>query len=336
MFEDKIWYKNLPLNTLDVCEENLVEFFCNMYERQEIWYKRNILKLPAPWTDNPILRDYKFTNVYRELDNSSQYLIQNVYLQEKDIKQVIFSIFVHRIFNKAETFGYLKKAADPYYTASGYPKYKNFDVDILLSNLQCLEGTGVKTLNQEAYKINTYIWGGVPRWKAYTQNIIQKLWLDLDELTELITTGTAEQVIKRLRKYDGIGAFLSHEYYQDFCDLNTYFAPGTVKFDKNSFTSVGPGCSVGIRLIFPSLSEKDQIDGITWLRDLSLEYLEREGLIRDSNFKYLHWDAKNRKYFVNDEWNISLHCIEMFACEYTKIWKMKIGQGKQRGKFIQH
>jgi len=33
-------------------------------ERQSVFYRRNILKQYEPWTKDPILQEYKFTNAY--------------------------------------------------------------------------------------------------------------------------------------------------------------------------------------------------------------------------------------------------------------------------------
>ena len=57
---------------------NIKIFFEFIYDRQLIWYKKEVLLLPPPWTDDPVLGKYKFCNVYRELDRGSKYLIKTV------------------------------------------------------------------------------------------------------------------------------------------------------------------------------------------------------------------------------------------------------------------
>ncbi|MEO8686056.1 MAG: nucleotide kinase domain-containing protein [Devosia sp.] len=46
-------------------------------ERQRIFFKR-LNGGVYPWSEDPILNEYKFTNVYRAADRVSQYLIKNV------------------------------------------------------------------------------------------------------------------------------------------------------------------------------------------------------------------------------------------------------------------
>ena len=47
--------------------------------------------LPAPWTDDRILRDYYFTNVYRELDKTTVWFRENVRDPLRDDPRVIFA-----------------------------------------------------------------------------------------------------------------------------------------------------------------------------------------------------------------------------------------------------
>lgn len=46
-------------------------------ERQNIFYNK-LNGMEEPWTDDPILQEYKFCNAYRASDRVSQYLLKNV------------------------------------------------------------------------------------------------------------------------------------------------------------------------------------------------------------------------------------------------------------------
>lgn len=314
----KDWHQFLPPATMDVHEQHLNEFFVTMHKRQQIWWMRFTNAPREAWTDDPILRDYKFCNVYRELDRSSQYLIQNVYLDRScSFEQIVFSILAHRIYNKPETFIHL-----------GYPQIKNYNETNWLKRLQVLEQAGIKALNQEAYKINTYMWSGEPRWQAYTRHILSRFASNIKSIVKLVRTGTATQLTQELRKY--CGAFLTHEFYQDFCDLNTYFKEGTVRFDKNRWTNAGPGAKGGLRLIFPSLPEERAEEGLCWLHELSVEMLPK---VSQNSFKYLNWNRLKQCYEVSTIGETDLHMQEMWACEFFKYWRMKLKVGKQRQQY---
>src|SRR5271169_6765859 len=94
-------------------QKNLNLFFQFMYERHLIWYKRNILKEPPPWTKNKILRDNKFTNIYRELDAGTLWYVQHVYTKatecwKEDLgrseRNLIWYTVIYRLINRVETF----------------------------------------------------------------------------------------------------------------------------------------------------------------------------------------------------------------------------------------
>ena len=52
------------------------------FERQNIFFKKAAGEQP-PYTDDPILRTYKFCNVYRASDRVSQFLIRRVIYTQK-------------------------------------------------------------------------------------------------------------------------------------------------------------------------------------------------------------------------------------------------------------
>ena len=64
-------------------------------------------------TEDSILREYKFTNVYRACDRVSQYLISHVIYNDVDRftpRDLLLRILVFKIFNKIETWEYLEQS----------------------------------------------------------------------------------------------------------------------------------------------------------------------------------------------------------------------------------
>ena len=78
-------------------------------KRQNIFFNRMENKI-FPWTDDEILKKFKFTNAYRASDRVSQYLIRNVIYREEDYtpEDVCFRILLFKLFNKVETWEYLE------------------------------------------------------------------------------------------------------------------------------------------------------------------------------------------------------------------------------------
>lgn len=79
-------------------------------ERQKVFFNKYEGKT-VPWTDDPIIKTYKFTNAYRASDRVSQYLIKNViYNGEKYLPEdTFFRIILFKMFNKIDTWDILRK-----------------------------------------------------------------------------------------------------------------------------------------------------------------------------------------------------------------------------------
>lgn len=330
------WVNKLPSVKETVNVENFSLFFDYIFERQEIWFKRFILGLERPWTDNPYLRDYKFTNVYRELDRASQFLIKNILSNEKlSLENLLFKLFVYRFFNQPDTF----ESGKIY-----LPDYDNYKPTKLWKEVVNYRKAGENPFHT-AYmqnmaffplSIKDKIWPTLKKNDmmlkdyAYCMYVFPQIHKIIPDLAKVITKkkfNNPEQLIKELEKLPATAGFQSHEFYLDFCYLNKY-SKYEFQFNENDYTNVGPGCSLGIRLIFPSLSPDEQKQAIYWLRDLSKKELKKRG-----DFKFTNWDKEKDKYVVSKINNITLHQIEFCLCEFSKLWKMIIKEGKQRSRF---
>lgn len=71
-------------------------------ERHAIYLRRKAGE-PKPWTDDPILQQFYFTNVYRELDKTTVWFRKNVREPLRDDLRVIFATAAFRWFNYIPT-----------------------------------------------------------------------------------------------------------------------------------------------------------------------------------------------------------------------------------------
>ena len=93
---------------IDIKDCDVELFFETMVERQKIWKRKTFLKLSPPWSGDEILRDYKFTNVYRELDRNSQWQINNIFKKKQKSKfDLVWKILLFRIFNQPDFFEFI-------------------------------------------------------------------------------------------------------------------------------------------------------------------------------------------------------------------------------------
>src|SRR5437773_1260012 len=73
-------------------------------ERQEILFRR-LRGDSEPWTCDPILSKYRFTNAYRVLDRVSQYLIKDIaYRGSQAPDEVFFRVLLFKFFNRIGTW----------------------------------------------------------------------------------------------------------------------------------------------------------------------------------------------------------------------------------------
>lgn len=320
------WDNKLPPVRESVNKFHLDNFFRIMYERQEIWFKRFVQKKDAPWTKDKFLRNYKFTNVYRELDYHSQWEIRNIIMNKRlTRKDLIWQIILFRLFNKPETFEYMAKKTN---WVNGLPKYNEYNQELFEELIDAFRKTGENPFTN-AYLINSRASPGMTRDWCYCNKIVPDVHDAIPKINKvMLTMDDPQELIDRLIKLPGVANFVAHEFYISFCYVALYTERKLMSFDQNSYTNVGPGASLGIRLIFPSLKSNKQIEGIYRLRDMAPNYLKKFG-----NFSYLYYSKAKEEYFTSSISNITLHQIEMWLCEFSKYWKMSIGQGKQRSKF---
>jgi alpha-glutamyl/putrescinyl thymine pyrophosphorylase clade 1 len=205
-------------------------------ERQAIFWRRMSQANP-PWTNDPILDTFKFTNVYRASDRVSQYLIQNViYAGNQNIDEVAFRVLLFKLFNKIETWELLQHALGPIKTTT-------FSADncdrVLTHALACgrpiysaayIMPSGSSTFRTE---------------RKHTAHLQVLQYMMNDGLPRKIAAcRTLEGLFNLLRSYPLLGDFLAYQYA---VDLNYSDA---INFEESEFVVPGPGARSGIAKCF--------------------------------------------------------------------------------------
>ncbi len=232
---------------------NLDDFWAFVQERHRIYWRRFIKKKVWPWTKNKTLRDYFFTNVYRELDRGSLYLTQVIFPQyQDDDRNTLFAILVYRLFNHIPTWQFIGQPM------LGYWKWKNEAGD-----LKKWRAKGHQVFTS-AFTVTGNRFGGFP---DKIDNICWLIdWLQTYLITDhkwrdIWTAPNMEDAFNEIKAMKGFGAFLAYEIV---IDIN--YAKGEDGWGENSFVNPGPGAKRGLNHIFPDMQGKDYIRGIKWLR----------------------------------------------------------------------
>jgi len=103
-------------------------------ERQAIWRKRFLERQSPPWTLDPILRTYRFTNVYRELDPGTKFAIENILERPFPAKDRIFNVMLYRLIGRSDTFVHI-----------GFQKLSDFRQHDFESKLKNIRRSPVRT-----------------------------------------------------------------------------------------------------------------------------------------------------------------------------------------------
>lgn len=256
------WVKLAPLKPTPVYDT----YWRFAAERQAIFFRRLGDGRP-PWTDDPILREFKFTNAYRASDRVSQYLIRHViYDGDAQPDEVFFRTLLFKLFNRIDTWELLRREL-------GSLSYANFRFDRYDRVLTKAIGRG-KRIYSAAYIMPS---GGARSAAEGGRKHRMHLRLLETMLREEVPARLAEapsmrQAFDVLRSYPTIGDFLA---YQFVTDLNY---STLTNFSEMQFVVPGPGARDGLRKCFTDLGGLNESEAIRVVADRQDAEFERLGL----------------------------------------------------------
>jgi hypothetical protein len=224
-------------------------------ERQQI-FQRRLAGKPAPWTDDPILHEYKFCNVFRAADRVSQYMIRDVcyHTEPCDDEDRLFQIVAFRTFSKPETW-------DTIITFLG----RQPTLDDLASG-QFTKAIKHATASQTAIYTGAFILCANDAYghhKKYLNHValFRHMFLSDRLGAKLLIAPSLQAIFELLRSYPLIGNFMA---YQIAIDLNY---SSLVNFDENDFTMPGPGALRGMQKVFTDLGDFKPAEVIQWMTE---------------------------------------------------------------------
>ena len=272
---------------------DLYWYFAN--ERQNIFVKKLNGDTP-PWTNDSILKTYKFCNSYRVNDRVSQYLLKNVIYNGKTYKDedMLFRIILFKLFNKETTWELLiKEFKDITLSTFDMKEYSKVLTNAINNN--------IKIYNDAYISCATKAFGYDRKHDNHLA-LLNKMFI-IDKVQDKILKCTnMEQAFKILKSYPLIGNFMA---YQLITDINY---SDIVDWKEDEFTVAGPGSLRGIRKCFIDKGNLSNEDIIRYM------YNHQE-----EEFKRLNLDFKtigNRKLQLID--------IQNIFCELDKYCREKV------------
>lgn len=284
--------------------EQLNTFWYWINERHYI-NRKKVTNKPWPWTKDKILQDYKFTNVFRQLDRVTEEWTKrfvNLLGRGKDMKDgdLLFHCGMFRLFNWPQTYDTL------YYAM---PKWNmKRAVDILME----------KRKRGEQIFTGAYIIPNTGRTDPKVQVICEALDVFYQQRMDFAQRIRKRPSMRRtcniIQNVPTVGAFIAYEIA---CDLrHTRLLHDA--YDVLSWANPGPGARRGInRLLTGQHSIRgDKPDYISLMRELLVMA-----------------PKKIRPHVAACEWPFEMREIEHSLCEFDKYMRVKRGEGKPRSRY---
>lgn len=233
-------------------------------ERQKMFFTRMTQKFP-PWTNDPIMAHYKFTNTYRASDRVSQYLIRNViYKGDQSPNEIFFRTLLFKVFNKIETWEVLEGIfGELSLSEYSFEKYDKVLTELLskkqtIFSAAYIMPSGVSTFGYEK-KHRNYL-------RLIERMIAEELPRRIQESRSM------RRAFELLREYPLMGDFLAYQYITDL-NYSTL-----CNFSEMEFVIPGPGALDGIRKCFKSLGGLSETDIIHLVADRQNDEFGRLGI----------------------------------------------------------
>ncbi len=269
------------------------DLFAFIRERYAILQRRS-QGLPKPWTQDPILRNYRFCNVYREDDTVTQWIKQNWRDPNAYDPDIWFAMTVARYVNWPDTLAEL-----------GYPvPWDDMMGQRFVNVLGDRKNRGEKVFTG-AYVIHA---GKGSKIGHLAWDIFTPLWQERDYIQD---SRTCAILNKRLMEFEGFGSFMAG---QVVCDTK-YTAMLALSTDWWDFATPGPGSRRGLARVYGKPVDyrwKDE----EWLVNLLMLKSAVGPMLLDANMPPIHaQDLQN--------------CL----CEFDKYERVRLNEGRPRSNY---
>lgn len=283
-------------------EKCISRFFRFINDRHKIYINRFIQNDPWPWTQDPILREYKFTNVFRELDTGTVWCREKIRKPYSDHPELFFNIAMYRLYNWIETqeeIGFVEEYDATKYVEMMYERRRRGEK--IFTGAHMLPGVG-----------------GTDKIQLVFGKCFSALWENRREL-EPKTGDTLEEAFKRLcHKSPGYGPFIAYEVISDL-RWTRYLDRAS---DIMSWANPGPGAQRGlVRLL--GISPR-QAGYKSLVGDMKYEdYIRAMRSLRNAS------DYMTADYVPIME----MRDIEHSLCEFDKYERVRNNEGRPRSKY---
>lgn len=268
-------------------------------DERELVRQRKLMGHPAPYTDDPILSKYKFTNVRRRDDRVSQWVIEHVINPYAADPHLWFALTLCRLINWPPT---LRVLLDEGLLIGDL---RHFKAEEFVATLE-----GLKQVNRVVYG-NAYMLyptkknPGGNKSRAVADYIIADIIKHADSIQLEVDVGCCiEEIVKAMSECFGISSFMAGQVAADLT-----YAPQQLgkAHDLYSYAPIGPGSSRGLNYLY------DRKPFASWKQpEFNAALIE----VRRQLIQQMPWVSTT-----------TLHDIQNVMCEFSKYCRVLKGEG---------
>lgn len=302
-------------------QEMILRFFDYINERHWIY----ILKSrgdPKPWTDDPILQQYRFTNVFRELDTVTIWLRKNWLEPFMWNPHLYFNIAMFRQFNWPHTMErvgfcvssqYMDKLQEVDSQSLPTPDFNKLSIWHPQSLTDVVEQyqndgnkvfTGAYMIRGQCINPSGRVWTSKAQYMFH--QVLDPVW-HAPEPEWL----TLQQAWKWWQQFEGFGPFLAYEIVTDM--RHTRYLRDAP--DIMTWANAGPGAMRGIHRLM-KWDPKHTLMKQEWYNEQMQELLAMSLICKEDHVPPLE-----------------MRDIEHSLCEFDKYERVRMGQGRPRAKY---
>jgi hypothetical protein len=252
----------------------------------------------APWTKDPVLARYKFTNIRRRDDRVSRWVIEHIIKPREHSPHLWFMLLIARLINWPPTLQHLIDDGILFRTAG------DFEPVEFSRSIENFNAQGNKAYTGAYMVYPTKMDPGGVKSLAIARHIIAPA-RELGETVQGIISGdrpSIADVVSVLSSGFGISTFIAGQVAADL----TYCAQLDDAVDLYSYAPIGPGSQRGLNYL---LGRKPFA---TWQQDAINGWLIR---INDDIKKELQIE------------DLTLHDVQNVMCEYSKYCRVVLSEG---------
>ena len=254
----------------------------------------------GPWTQDPVLLKYKFTNIRRRDDRVSKWIINEIINLNLRNENLWFSLLIARLINWPPTLAQL------IYEDVIPCKPDEFDSDKFVTTIENCKGKSSKVYSGAYMVYPTKMDPGGNKSQAIAKHIIGSV-IQNSKSIRFALWGQEDMLIERfvnaMTKSFGISTFMAGQVAADLTYARGHLDQAE---DLYSYAPIGPGSSRGLNYLLhrPAYG--------TWKQDqFNVELIK------------LHKAIKS-ELEISD---LTLHDVQNCMCEFSKYCRTVLGEG---------